>query len=86
MLIPPKHQYSLPNPTPLDCITGYITEDAVGERALKRPHQRRLNFMDGYISSYCFIINTPERLELIGQANKSASVLCNLDSDRTREN
>ena len=56
-------------------------EDAVGERALRRLPQRRLNFIDGSISSYCSILNFTERLELIRQANKLASVLCDLESD-----
>ena len=46
-----KDQCRLLNPTPLDCIAGYIIEDAVGEMALKRPPHRRLNFIDGSISS-----------------------------------
>ena len=29
-----KYQCRLLNPTPLDCIAGYIMEDAVGDRAL----------------------------------------------------
>ena len=53
-------------------------EDAVGERALKRLPQRRLNFIDGYISSYCSILNSPERLEKIRQAKKFLSVLFDL--------
>ena len=60
-----KDQFRLLNPTPLDCITGYIMEDAVGERALKRLPQRRLNFIDVSISSYCSILNSPEQLEHI---------------------
>ena len=55
-----KDQCRLLNTTPLDCITGYIMEDAVGERALKRLPQIRLNFIDGSISSYCSILNSPE--------------------------
>ena len=31
-----KDQCRILNPTPLDCITGYIMEDTVGEKALKR--------------------------------------------------
>ena len=45
-------QDRLVNPTPLDCITGYTIEDAIGDRALKRLPQRRLNLIDGSISSY----------------------------------
>ena len=47
---------------------GYIMDDDVGERALKRLPQRRLNFIDGSISSYCSILNSPEQLEQIRQA------------------
>ena len=46
-----KDQFHILNPTPLDCITGYIMEDAVADRYLKRLHQRSLNFIDGYIYS-----------------------------------
>ena len=70
-----KDQCRLINTTPLDCITAYIMEDAAGERALKRLPQRRLEFIDGSIYSYCSILNLPERLELISQANKLESVL-----------
>ena len=48
-----KYQYRLLNPTPLDCITGYIMEYALGERDFKRLPQRRRNSIDGYILSYC---------------------------------
>ena len=59
-------------------------EDAVSDRALKRMPQRRLNFIDGYISSYCFILNSPKLLEEIRQANKLTSLFCDLESDRMR--
>ena len=59
-------------------------DDAIGERALKRLPQRRLNFIDIFISSYCSILNSPERLEHIRQAKKLASVLCDLGSDHMR--
>ena len=80
-----KYEFRLLDNMPLDCIAGYIMEDDVSERALKRLPQISLNFIDGSISSYCFILNLPERLELIRQANKLASVLCDLESDYMRE-
>ena len=46
-----NNQYRLVNPSPLDCIAGYIMEDAIGDRDLKRPPQRRLNIIDVSISS-----------------------------------
>ena len=54
-----KDQCRLFNSTPLDCIAGYLMENAVGDRASKRLLQIRLNFIDGYISSYFYIINSP---------------------------
>ena len=54
-----KYQCRILNPTPLYCIAGYTMEGAVGERYLKRLPQRRLNFIDDSISSYCSILNSP---------------------------
>ena len=60
-------------------------EDAVGDRDFKRLPQRSLKFIGGYIPSYCSILNSPKRLEHISQANKLASVMCDLESDCMRE-
>ena len=60
-------------------------EDAVDERALKRLSKRRLNFIDGYIFSYCSILNSSKKLEQIRQSNKLASALCDLESNRIME-
>ena len=60
-------------------------EDAVGDSSLKRLPQRRMDFIYGSISSYCFILNSPERFEKISQAKKFASFLCDLESDQMRE-
>ena len=47
-----KDQCHLLNPTPLDCVTGYMMDDYVGDRALKRLYQIKLHFIDGSISIY----------------------------------
>ena len=73
-----KDQCRILNSTPLECIAGYIMDDDVCKMALKRLPRRRLKFIDGSISSYCSILNSPERLEKITQAKKLASVLCDL--------
>ena len=57
-----KDQCRLLNPKHLECISGYIMEDAVGDRSLKRLPQRNLNLIDGSISSYCYILNSSKRL------------------------
>ena len=42
-------QYRLVNTAPLYCISGYIMEDYIGDRALKILSQIRLNIIDEYI-------------------------------------
>ena len=70
---------------PLDCTAGYIRGDAVGDKALKRMPQIRLKFIDVSNSSYRSNLNSPNQLEQIRQAKKLASVLCDLESNYTRE-
>ena len=79
-----KDQFCLINTKPLNCIAGYIMYNAVGDRALKRLPQRMLNFLDGSILSFCYILNSPEKLDNIRQRNKLASVLCDSESDHMR--
>ena len=57
-------------------------EGAVGDWDFKRLPHRILNLIDASISSYFSIINSPERLDMIKQANKLVSVLGNIESDR----
>ena len=57
-----KDQCRLLNTTTLYCIAGYIMEDAGGDRDLKRMLQRSLDFIDGYISSYSYILNSTKQL------------------------
>ena len=53
-------------------------EDNVCDSALKRLPQRRLNFIDSSIPSYCSIINSPKLIEQVRQAKTLVSVLCGL--------
>ena len=73
------------NHTPLDFIASYIMEDDVSAGYLNRLPHIRLNFIDGYIQSYCYIIYSLERLEYIRQANKLDSIHCDLESECMRE-
>ena len=57
-------------------------DDAVGDRDLNRLPQRRLELIDGSISSYCSIIRYPEQVNLIKQANSMVFVLDDTESDR----
>ena len=44
-----KGSFFLLNPTPLDCITGFIMKNDICDRYLKGLSHRSLNFIDGYI-------------------------------------
>ena len=72
-------QDHLVNLTPLDCISGFIIEYSIGDRALNKLPQQRLNLIDVYISSYCSILNSPKRIGMINQANELAYVLCDIE-------
>ena len=70
-----KNQYRLLNPTPLDCISGYVLQDVVGDRYVKGLPHRSLNLINVSISNYFYNLNSPERLDLINKSNNFASVL-----------
>ena len=57
-------------------------KDAIGDRSLKRLPQQRLNLINGYISSYYYILNSPKRLRMINNNRTLASVLCDIESER----
>ena len=63
-------KYRLVNPTPLECITGYIMEDVISDIALNSMTKQIINIIDGYISSYCSFLNSPEWLHMIKQENE----------------
>ena len=48
--------------------------------------RNNVNLIDGSISIYCSILNSPERLHIIKQANELESVLCDIESDRLGAN
>ena len=75
-------QYRLVNSTPLEFITGYIMEYAIGDRSLRRLPQRKLKLIDGSISSYCYIIYSLEQLHMIKQENDLVYVLCDIEYNR----
>ena len=78
-------QCRLLNPNTLDTITGYIMEDTKGEGAKKRLPARRLNMIDGCISSWSSVLNSSERIGLIRQSNELAKVLGELEQDREED-
>ena len=75
-------QQKLLNPSVLDTVIGFVMKDSQGEGAKKRLPQRRLNFVDGMISSHCSVLNSTERLALIRQANEVSAVMADLEEER----
>jgi len=53
-----------------------------GEGAKKLLPQRRLNFIDGMISSHFSLLNSADKLDLTRQANEVSAVLADLEVDR----
>ena len=74
-----KDKYRLLDPAPLDCITGYIVVGAVGDTDLKNMPHKSLELVVVSISSYCYIIKSPKRLDMTNKANKFTAVLGDIE-------
>ena len=57
-----------------------------GEGAKKIFPQLRLNFIDSKISAHCCVLNSPERLQMITQANEMKAIMGNLETDMISKN
>ena len=64
-----KDQRHLLNPTVLDNFSGFILKDRQGKGAKKRLPQRRLNLVEGQISSQCSVLNSEESMKLVRLSN-----------------
>ena len=64
----------------MDGITGYIIEDVVGDKDLNNIPQKIMKLIDNYISSYWYVIISPEQLDMIKRANNMTDVIGNIDS------
>eukprot|EP00957_Ditylum_brightwellii_P101843 7761962-Ditylum_brightwellii.AAC.1 len=60
-------------------------EDTKGEGAKRHLPAWHLNMIDGCISSWCSILNSTYRLELIKQANQLSAVLGEIETDKTQD-
>ena len=52
------------------------------EGVVKKPPQRRLNIIDGFINGYFVHLNSPARMDLIRQTNDLSAVLADMQNDR----
>ena len=77
-----KDQDRLLNPAHLYCISGYIMQDFVGDRALNNLTRRKLKLIDDSISSYLSIIKSSEQIHVFNQSNYLSGVLGGIQSYR----
>ncbi|GFH45620.1 hypothetical protein CTEN210_02094 [Chaetoceros tenuissimus] len=63
-------QKNLLNPSYQDVLMGHIKYDMKGEGAVKKLAKRKLDFICGNVNSYSKLLNGPERLEQVVEANK----------------
>ena len=69
----------------MECITDDTMEDDVGNRDFNNLNWQRMNLIDGSISIYCYIINSPERLNMIKKPNELTAVIGYIESERLGE-
>ena len=75
-----KYQYRLSNTTPLDFSMGYIMQDYVGDRDLKKLYYQSLDLINGSISGYWYVLYCAKLLDMINQLNKLADVIRGIES------
>eukprot|EP00957_Ditylum_brightwellii_P017468 1315626-Ditylum_brightwellii.AAC.1 len=75
-------QCRLLNQNTLETIPDYIMEDTKGGGTRKHLPARRLNIIDGCISSWLSMLNSREKKGLIRQSNELAKVLGKIKQDK----
>ncbi len=55
---------------PLMFLVGNIIEDSIGQNANKKIPKRRINMIEGNISSYSRMLNNQKSLDYIAEANR----------------
>ena len=58
---------------------------SMGEGAKKILPRRRINMIDGLVSSHCCVLNSSERLDLIKKSNQIAALMAEIEVDRTKQ-
>jgi hypothetical protein len=70
-----SEQRSLLNPKHSDITIGALLRDSMGEGAIKKMPQRRLEAFSGNISSYSRVMNNPEHLKRAMEVNEVSMAL-----------
>ena len=63
------NQQNLLNLTQKDVLFGFISYDAKGKGAVQKMAKRRLDLIEGNVSSYSRLLNDPKRLKSLKDFN-----------------
>jgi hypothetical protein len=75
-------QKQLLNPTHKQLVTGYVLFDCKGQGAMQMVAKRRLDMIEGNISSYSRILNDPQRMVSLRDLNKLTAAVALVSADK----
>ena len=76
-----QEQKKLLNPSYKDVLTGYILYDVKGKGAKQKMAKRRLDMIEGNISSYSRCLNSSKRLKAITECNQLAASMAEVTAE-----
>jgi len=78
-------QSTLLNPTFKNVLQGFITYDVKGKGAKQKMAQRRLEIIEGNISSYSRCLNDPKRMKAMIEHNQLIASVAEISADMEQE-
>jgi len=78
-------QKALLAPTPADIARASIINETIGEGAKKKIAKRRINFIDGNITSYSRLLNSSEQLTSMQEINSLTAIIGEIRTEREHE-
>jgi hypothetical protein len=78
-------QKKLLNPTHRQLLTGFVLYDCKGQGAKQKVAKRRLDMIEGNISSYSRILNDPQRLDSMRDLNKLTAAVASVSADKQEQ-
>jgi hypothetical protein len=78
-------QKALLAPTPADIVRASIINETIGEGAKKKNAKRRINFIDGNITSYSRLLNSSEQLTSMKEMNSLTAIIGEIISMRDQD-
>ena len=80
-----KERNKILNPTTKDVVRGFIVYDTVGEGAKRKISKRRLDMVNGGISSHSQLMNNPARLQTIKKSYRRAAAIADVSAEADAE-